>query len=421
VLLTNRGLIFGGGDRYRLLCNEALGYSSTEEPGAALVPDGSLLVATSGGLLRTPDEGCSVQGVEPFARTNTTSLAQDPEDRARIYLASYDATGGGIHVSTDGGATFTRTHEAPETQFLEELLVAPGEPSIVYASGFDFSLTGPEREHFVLRSDDQGMSFERIAVTLADNEADLTLLSIAPSDPDTLLARALDNTQLTRLDRLLVSRDGGRSWQSPLTVHQLFSAGFTAGAVWVTGIDGLYRSGDDAASFAQVEGPTTMSGILELHGDALVCGRFAPGKNGLARVMEGSDALTPWFEFDAVTEPVACAEGTETAVACETLWRDWENEILRGLGDGGVAMPTVDAGAMLDTGTHVDASTEPAAPRERASSGCAIAKNANAHAAWTAWALALLAYLTCRCTRSRRAPAHRTAGCRAARASDTRA
>jgi hypothetical protein len=401
VFLTNRGLIFAepSTGRFRLLCNEAIGYTTTEEPNAATLPDGSLLIATSGGLLRTDDEGCTFEGVEPFALTNAPALARDPEDASRLYLATYDAASGGIYVSTDGSASFTRTHQAPETQFIEELLVARSEPSVVYASGFDFSLSGPEREHFVLRSTDSGASFERIAVALAEHEADLTLLAVAPSDPDVLLARALDNGAQTRIDRLLVSRDGGRSWHAALEVHQLFAAGFTARAIWVTGIDGLYRSEDNVEVFEPVEGATTMAGVAELHGKSLVGGRFAPGRNGIASMHPGSATLAPWFEFNEVTEPVACELGTETAVTCEPLWRDWQNEILLGLGNDAGTAPLADAGSepVVDAGnTAMDADTAPAS-NGKSSDGCCVAvhglaKKANTHAAWATWVLAMLAY-----------------------------
>lgn len=385
VMLTNRGLIFGepSAGSYRLLCNEALGFNTAEEPNAVLLPDGSLLIATSGGVRRTEDEGCTVTDLEPFAATNAPALAQDPSDAARLYLATYEPPArSGIYVSSDAGASFMHTYEMPETRFLEELLVAPSAPAIVYASGFNFSNTGPEREQLVLRSADSGASFESITVELAANEADLTLLAISPSDSDMLLARALDDGATTRLDRLLVSRDGGRAWREALVVHQLFGAGFTAGAVWVTGIDGLYRSEDGAESFVQVQGPTTMAGVVEWSGESLVCGRFALGRNGIASVRAGSAELTPWFELTEVTAPVQCEPGTRTAETCATLWLDWQREILAGALDAGTEPPGTEP-PVADAGE-----LQPA----RTSSGCALAARANTHAAWATWVLAMLAY-----------------------------
>lgn len=183
VLVSNRGLIFGDRESgaYRLLCKEALQINTSEQASAALLPDGALIVSTSAGLVRTRDEGCTFEHVAPFVDINTAALAQDPVDAAKIYVASFGSGQGGIHVSADSAQSFIRARAASDEEFYEDLLIAPGNAQVLYASGLAFNLDGGPRTHFIERSRDGATSFERFAIELGDNESDFTLLAVARS------------------------------------------------------------------------------------------------------------------------------------------------------------------------------------------------------------------------------------------------
>ena len=123
--------------------------------------------------------------------------------------------------------------------------------------------------------------------------------------------------------------------------------------------------------------------------EKLLCGRFASGHNGIASVTEGGSALTPWFEFTEVTQPVACELGTETQYVCEPLWRDWQSEIFAsdaGVADAATAQPEADASVVRDA-----AVADAGEPRSDGCSVAALGSKANTHAAWATWVLAVLA------------------------------
>lgn len=376
VLLTNRGLLFGSlpSGPWRLMCNEAVGINGFEQPDLALLPDGSLIAATTAGLQRTADGGCSWQGVEPFAGVSTPALVQEPSAAATLYVAVFAPDIGGIHVSADAGASWSLRYGVGDHDYIEELLLVPSAPEQLYASGQVFDDMG-NFTHYVARSRDRGATFERHEVALLDNEADVTLLAVSPSDPDLLLARALDNsgTLAMRMDRLLVSRDGGQTFASVLTVNMLLDAQFAADGTtaWAASIEGLWRSDDVAATFEQVPGPERASCAIERQDELWVCGWYAPGRDGVGVSTDGGRSFTPLLSFDQVTEPVACPAASATAMTCDMLWRDWQREILFGVDAGTSAAP--DAGA-ADAST-ADASSRPDAAttaRDRSHSGCSV-------------------------------------------------
>ena len=84
-------------------------------------------------------------------------LAIDPEDPQRLYLASWgrrtprQALGGGIFLSTDGGASWRHVHSTD--QHVYDVTIDPRSPSTLYACGFESS---------AWRSTDRGLTWQRI-------------------------------------------------------------------------------------------------------------------------------------------------------------------------------------------------------------------------------------------------------------------
>jgi photosystem II stability/assembly factor-like uncharacterized protein len=114
--------------------------------------------ADDGALYRSTDGGDHWTKLALPAGTNgPNGLAADPRDPRRLYLAAWGRatpggdTGGGIFLSTDGGATWR--HLLREYQHVYDVTIDPTDPSLLYASGFDQS---------ALRSRDRGETWTRI-------------------------------------------------------------------------------------------------------------------------------------------------------------------------------------------------------------------------------------------------------------------
>lgn len=99
--------------------------------GLAVLPDGRILAGDGErGLLESRDGGTSWRELLPVA---VIGLAVNPKDPERIL-----ATGPGVYLSTDGGATWKRVVEAEEG--VGPVAWAPSDPDTAYAVGFDRTL-----------------------------------------------------------------------------------------------------------------------------------------------------------------------------------------------------------------------------------------------------------------------------------------
>ena len=120
--------------------------------------DGSIGNSNDGALYRSVERGDSWQRVAlPAGVNGPNGLAIDPEDPQRLYLAAWrrnsnDATaGGGIYLSTDGGASWRSV--LSKDQHVYDVTIDPADKSILYACGFESS---------AWRSIDRGETWTRI-------------------------------------------------------------------------------------------------------------------------------------------------------------------------------------------------------------------------------------------------------------------
>ncbi|MFI5306438.1 MAG: WD40/YVTN/BNR-like repeat-containing protein [Polyangiales bacterium] len=365
LLVTNRGLAFGGADGtgWKLMCNEAIHVTVSEKPGGVFLQDGTLLVATTTGLKATNDDGCTWRGVAPFAEVSVQAIAVHPTRPARVYVATYGMGQGGIHVTEDGGASFTTLLKVEDDDFLRSLLIAPGSPESLYAAGSVFDTTG-NFQHYIARSVDSGATWERMPAAVIGDELDVTLLDVSPTNSSSLLARASGANPGFTPERLLVSRDGGKTFSSPLSIASVLSASFSAdgAGAWVTGQDGLWHSSDGLQSFEHVGDTISMSYAAEHGGELWVSGYYegyVAAKDGIARSTDAGEHFVTFTEFKDVAAQVQCDASSATAMTCQMPFIDWQRErALFGNGSSTVSVSDLDAGM-----ARSDASTasEPAA------------------------------------------------------------
>ncbi len=404
VFVTNRGLILADSDAgpFRLLCTEATKTNTGEYPDVLALPGGQLILATSRGLIRSKDGGCSFDGVEPLADVLVPAAAPDPEDASHFYVAAFDATRGGLFETSDGGESFTTLQPASESDFIATILIAPSRPRRLYLDG---QLIGNGTiTTYVASSDDGGISFERFELALLATEDAFELLAVSPGDPDLLVGRASDGDANALQDRLLVSRDRGQTWTSPLTVHAMSDARFSedGSTLWVSGIDGAFRSDDDLGSFQALPDALRISLALEHAGEPWVCGFYDGMHDGVAAI-DSAGTLRPVMRFVDVMEPAACDATSPSTLACTNLWHDWQRELFGILPDAGVPVPAPEAGSASQAGQGGSAGEADAGSnRSRSDGGCSVARGAGGSVSGAGSAFTALAAFAVSVARRRR-------------------
>jgi hypothetical protein len=229
------------------------------------------------------------------------------------------------------------------------------------------------------------MTWERSDIPLLAKELDVRLLAVSPKDPEMLLASPTTEEPRMDLERLLVSRDGGKTFSSSFAVKDLKDAAFSADGsmVWVAGLEGLWRSTDDLKTFERIGAAEYMTNVVEHDGKLFASGYYA----GLAAVLDGigvsadhGDVFQPWMAFKDVADPIGCDPSSFTAMTCKMPQSDWERERAQfgngsssvfpdaGLGGTDAAVAASDAGTTSGAGDDDDAAT-PVGPGASGSAG----------------------------------------------------
>jgi photosystem II stability/assembly factor-like uncharacterized protein len=430
VIVTNRGLVFRNDTTgaARLLCNEALRINTAELPNVALLGDGGLLVANSSGLRLSRDQGCTWSDVGQMETTNTPALAADPNDANRVFVATYDGDNPGLHETRDAGASWSLSYATEAGDYVGSLLIAAEDPTYVYATVATYGMMLPA--HSLLRTRDGGESWERRPLPLNEKDYMARVVAVSPDDPDTLLVYTVANSPGLDSSRLLVSRDGGDTFEIALERPEIRGAGFSAdGRLWVAAREGLFGADPQASTFQQSSLASELGCVGDRAGSLLVCGHYAgvaSGEAGVGISRDGGQSFERWFDFRQVEASVECAPESLTTSLCARPWLDWQSErdngTLTGAGVSGAAGagaygPVGAAGApgsgaaptappRLDEMTDLDESSE-------ASAGCSLA------APWPSSAPGAAAFaLATLLAAARRA---RSSGSRGARAASARA
>ena len=228
---------------------------------------------------------------------------------------------------------------AADNDFIQELLIAPSKHDRIYASGEELDSDG-NFTHYVAFSDDGGKTWERNEFKLLDGEVDVTLLAVSPKDPDVLLAHAVFGDATMGPDRVLVSNDAGKSWDSPTSATSVFDGAFSGRRQDGVGCQHRRAAAQRRCRQELCQGRRhgTMTCVVPSDGKLDACGWYAMGKDGIASSDDDGDSFSGWMAFTDVDEPVQCADTTDTASICAMLWRDWQFEIFKigfGTGTGG--------------------------------------------------------------------------------------
>ncbi|HET9995007.1 MAG TPA: hypothetical protein VFQ18_06345 [Candidatus Acidoferrum sp.] len=205
-----------------------------------------------------------------------TGVAGDPE----TYY--FGAVAGGVWKTTNGGITWTPMTDKTGIMSVGAIVVAPSDPNVVYVGTGESCIRGNiSYGDGMYKSVDGGKTWAHIGL---EDSQHIARIIVHPRNPDILYVAALGHAYGSNEMRgVFKSNDGGKTWQKilfkdnktgaidlvfdPNNPHILFAAlweaqrtpwGLTSGGPG----SGLYRSGDDGATWKRLEGHGLPGGVL---------------------------------------------------------------------------------------------------------------------------------------------------------------
>lgn len=186
-----------------------------------------LCASASGGVFKSTNAGMSWESI--FDRYGTGSIgaiALNQADPNIIWVGTGEAAnrnssgwGDGIYKSIDGGKTFQHMG-LKNTHHIAAIALHPDNPSIVYVAAVGH-LWGYEGERGLFKSEDGGLSWEKLAGGLPDDgKTGCTEIIMHPDNPSVLFAGFYHRlrqpywyTSGGEKGGLFKSTDGGKTWE----------------------------------------------------------------------------------------------------------------------------------------------------------------------------------------------------------------
>lgn len=232
------------------------------------------------------------------------SLAFDPHDPSRVLLGT---SAGELYLSTDGGTQWSRfAHLGTDNDYvLDHIIVDPRDSRTIFVAAWSVeNVTGD-----VFRSRDGGRTWQPLP---GMHGRSIRSMSMAPSDPNTIVAGALDGVYRTRnagetwerisppnhaeiknIESIAIdpsnpdiiyagtwhlpwkTEDGGKNWSSMKTgiiddsdVFSIIIDPTNSQVVYLSACSGIYKSENAGALFHKIQGiPATARRTRVLHQD----------------------------------------------------------------------------------------------------------------------------------------------------------
>jgi photosystem II stability/assembly factor-like uncharacterized protein len=174
-------------------------------------------VAIGDGIYRTKDGGDSWQKMGLENSEHISKIIIDPDNDNVIYVAVPGALWGdspdrGLYKTVDGGQTWDKILYIDDKTGCADIIVDPKNTNVIYASMWEFrrkpwafSSGGPGSGLY--KSEDAGVTWNRIDKGFSDGELGRIALAISPSD--TKIIYAIAESKSTALFK---SKDGGLTW-----------------------------------------------------------------------------------------------------------------------------------------------------------------------------------------------------------------
>ncbi len=328
------------GATWSFLCEDALGLAqtATEDPALELTGAGALVagVMIPAGLDVSNDRGCTWSCVGgALAGQAIVDLAVRSEVSSTLVAlatptdAAGQPAGPAVYQSTDDGSHWAQLGQALDPNLLVSTVdVAPSDPHRLYVSatrGF-----GPGRTASLLVSLDEGTTWTERAVPLdTASEAFIYIGGVDPLDADRLYVRTGAPKGQSGPTRLLVSVDGGNTFQVGLTLSgQMlgFALSPDGSKVYAGGnIDGLFVGQRETGTFARMQSVVRGrdAGAIDVHIECLATRgselwACADDPSGFIAGVSTDDGATfePRLQLGSVGAAIACEPGAPGVLAC---------------------------------------------------------------------------------------------------------
>jgi hypothetical protein len=327
LLATNFGLIItdDGGATWQWTCERpqisgALSYQVGAPPGDRLY------ARASPGLAISDDGSCSWRLTGgAFATALVSDYFRDPTNAAHVLAIARTIDDAGIpagpavYESNDGGDSFGATpiYVAAAGDELLGVEIARPDPRVIY-----LALATSGSHPRIARSDDAGAGWMTFDVESSIGVGMARIIAVDPADARVIYLRVSSNSG----EKLAVSRDGGMTFATPVTLPGALTAfaRLASGTVLVAGLvaaDGgtttvgvAWRSTDGGVTFGdwtlspqpRLQALAERDGMLYLAGDNFMDGW------ALAVSSDEGLSLQPLVRYDQVSAVKACA-----AAACQ--------------------------------------------------------------------------------------------------------
>ncbi len=325
------------GESWRWVCESAVGYGGFEDPMMGITKDGTILAGIFEGLAISRDSGCQWDFAGgPLDKRFAIDLAVEPMNPENVVLAVSNSVGGSkfltqVWQSSDNAKTFSQAGvDLPDNFLGITLEVAPSDPTRLYVSGRyggtdDFAGA-------VQRSKDRGKTWDKMLIPGSDDQNPPYIGGVDPHDPDRIyvrLDRAVD-------DKLMVSKDGGQNWESPITItgNMLGFALSPDGATVAVAGDtaGIWTAPADTLSFTKVSSVAARCLTWTSEGLYACANVFVDGFTvGLST--NAGKTFTPVMLLQKLCGPKVCGAETSVGKTCGDAWG--ATQLALGGADGG--------------------------------------------------------------------------------------
>ncbi|MEZ4857648.1 MAG: hypothetical protein R2781_02445 [Flavobacteriaceae bacterium] len=178
-------------------------------------------VSIGNGLYKSTDGGSSWKEIPGFEKSERiASIVINPENPNEIYVGVLgalwsDSEDRGVYKSNDGGNTWNKVLYINPATGVGDVLMDPKNPSILYASMWEFRRTGWSFNSGginsgIYKSVDAGKSWSKIKNGLPEGKLGRIGIALAPSDSSILYAVIETGEKAT--NGLWRSNDSGNSW-----------------------------------------------------------------------------------------------------------------------------------------------------------------------------------------------------------------
>jgi photosystem II stability/assembly factor-like uncharacterized protein len=298
---------------WQWICEEAVGYASQDHPTLLALGDGTVLAGLADGLRQSNADGCDWERVTSTTNAAVIDLVTDPADTL-VGLALLQHSTREVRVAEFREGQLREIGASLGDDFYAATLeIAASDPERLYVSGLSI-----EGAALFFRSVDRGESWERFEIALRPGSAPY-ISAVDPTSPDRVYVRADGAAE----DALLVSDDGGESFEDVLTFHgdMLGFALSPNGSQVIVGGPGagLKLADTEALQFEAVAaavGPRCLTWRPE---GLYACGNESLEGWTVGFSNDGGVSFEARLHLDEIT-PQECAAATGFDESCPAVW-----------------------------------------------------------------------------------------------------